>query len=365
MDGAVRRVVFNMRDERPVWSPPAWVASRLRAALPPGVEFVDVAAPVSGRGDGGGVSAAAVSAVRGAEVYLGLGLPRELLLAALEPPARLRWVHSGAAGVGSLLHPELAAAGITLTNSAGIHGPPMAETVIGMILYFARGLDRAVAAQQQGEWGAAAFEQGGSAVREIAGATVGIVGLGGVGREVARRAAALGMRVIGVRRRAHADHDAPARGPGHAAARVTAAHVDALLTGDDALDRLCADSDFVVLTLPSTAATRGLIGEQALRLMKPEAVLINVARGDIVDEAALISALAEGRLRGAALDVFATEPLPATSPLWRLPNVLITPHVSATSERYWERELELILDNLQRYERGASLRNVVDPGAGY
>jgi phosphoglycerate dehydrogenase-like enzyme len=343
----MRRAVFNMRDERPVWAPPAWVTQRLRAALAADWELVEVTDPVSGRGDGGGVTAQALAAVRGAEVYFGLGLPRDLLYAALEPPARLRWVHTGSAGVASLLHPELAEHEITLTNSAGIYGPPIAETVLGMILHFLRGLDYAVHAQRRREWGAAVFERSDGGVREIDGATLGIVGYGGVGREVARRAAALGMRVLATRRHARPDH------------------VALMLIGDDALDRVLAESDVVVLALPSTAATRGMIGARELALMRDGAVLVNVARGDIVDHAALIEALRSHRLRGAALDVFPLEPLPPDSPLWSLDNVLITPHVSGTTTRFWEREAALMLDNLQRYLAGEPLRNVVDPRAGY
>ncbi|HUF51880.1 MAG TPA: D-2-hydroxyacid dehydrogenase [Longimicrobiales bacterium] len=343
----MRRVVFNMRDERPVWAPPPWVADRLRAALPADCELIEVDAPVTGRGDGGGVSAEAIAAVRGAEVYLGLGLPRELLHAALEPPALLRWVHSGAAGVASALHPELIDGDVVLTNSAGIHAAPMAETVIGMMLHFARGLDHAVRAQAETQWDTAIFEQRDSGVREVDGATLGIIGYGGIGRGVARRARALGMRVIATRRSDRPVDDAE------------------ILTGSNAVDRLLAQSDVVVLCVPSTPATRGMIGARELGLLRDDAILINVARGDVIDETALIDTLSAGRLRGAALDVFATEPLPQESALWRLPNVLITPHVSATSPRFWEREAELVLDNLRRYLAGEALRNVVDTAAGY
>jgi phosphoglycerate dehydrogenase-like enzyme len=343
----MRRLVLNMRDERPIWSPPAWVAPGIRDVLPADWEMVEVAAPVTGSGDGGGVSDEALAAIRGAEVYLGMGLPRDLLSAALEPPRRLRWVHSGAAGVASLLHPELSLHGIVLTNSAGVHGPPMAESVLGMILYFARGFDYAVRARSRREWGSAAFQAGSSGVREVAGATVGIIGLGGVGREVARRARSLGMKVVAIRRRPGPDDDVE------------------MLEGPDALDRLLARSDYVVATAPSTAATRGLIDAARIARMRPGSVFINVARGDLVDETALIDALRSGRLRGAALDVFGDEPLPPSSALWDLDNVLITPHVSATTTRFWQRETSLILDNLRRYLDGRTLRNTVDLEAGY
>jgi phosphoglycerate dehydrogenase-like enzyme len=343
----MRRAVFNMRDERPIWAPPVWLLPQLREALPDGWELVEVDAPVTGRGDGGGLTAAALAAVRGAEIYFGLGLPRELLTAALQPPAHLRWVHSGVAGVASLLHPELAQHHITLTNSAGVHGPAIAETVLGMMLHFLRGLDYAVRAQQRRAWAADEFERSNGHIRELDGATLGIIGYGGIGREIARRAAALGMRVIALRRHPQPDD------------------VALVLAGDDALRRVLTDSDVVVITLPSTPATRGMIGARELARMRAGAVLINVARGDIVDPDALLDALRSHHLRGAALDVFPVEPLPSDSPLWNLDNVLITPHVSATTTRFWEREAALMLDNLRRYLAGQPLRNVVDPRAGY
>jgi phosphoglycerate dehydrogenase-like enzyme len=351
-----RRAVFNMQDERPVWAAPAWVAERLRDALPAGWELVEVRAAVSGRGDGGGTSEAALRAVRGAELYFGLGLPRDVLRAALEPPARLRWVHTGTAGVASLLHPELQQHGVVLTNSAGTHAEPMADTVLGMILHFARGIDFAVRAQQRAAWDLAPFEAVDSGIGELAGTTVGIIGFGGIGRAVARRAGALGMHVLASRRREPAAGDEGGDGSDGGVK---------VLTGDDALDRILVAADVVVITLPSTPATRGMIGARELRLMRPGAVLVNVARGDIIDEPALIDALQHGRLRGAGLDVFATEPLPQDSPFWRLPNVLITPHVSATTPHFWERQATLIMDNLDRYLHGRPLRNVVDPEAGY
>jgi phosphoglycerate dehydrogenase-like enzyme len=341
----MRRAVFNMRDERPVWSPPAAMVDRLREILPADWELIDVAAPVSGRGDGGGVTDEALTAIRGAEIYFGLGLPRELLLAGIEAQ-RLRWIHTGAAGVASLLHRELVASDIVLTNSAGIHAGPIAETVLAMMLHFARGIDQAVRAQQQIRWAADVFESNDGTVRELAGATLGIIGYGGIGRALARRARALDMRVVALRRSAAQDD------------------VAEMVTGDGALEQLLRVSDMVALTVPATPETRGMIGAPELARMRPGAVLINVARGSIVQEAALVDSLRSGRLR-AALDVFAMEPLPAESPLWRMRNVLITPHVSATSPRYWERESELIIDNLGRYLAGRRLRNVVDTAAGY
>lgn len=343
------RLVLNLHDARPVWVLPDWALHEIEEALPAGWAVTVVRAPVDGRGDGGEPSPEALAVVRGAEIYLGYGLSPELLAAGTEPPAgRLRWVHSAAAGVGGSLFPEMRRSPVILTNSAGIHAPPMAETVLAMILHFARGLDFAVRAQAERRWDKEPFERKETPVREIAGATLGIVGLGGIGCEVAQRAAALGMRVLATRRR-----PAPAP-PGIE-----------LLSGENALECLLAASDFLVLTLPETDATRGLIGREELGRLPGGATLINVARGNIVDQEALIEALRSGHLRGAALDVFAREPLPADSPLWELPNVLITPHVSATSRGFWRRETNLILENFRRYLSGKPLRNVVDKEAGY
>ena len=339
--------MLNLMDERAVWAPPPGTLGSIAGSFGKGWEVLVLRAPVTGRGDGGGGSDEMIGAARGAEVLIGFGLPRDVLLAALEPPARLRWIHSGSAGVASLLHPELVESDIVLTNSAGIHGPPIAETVLAMVLHFARGLDYAVRAQAESRWDPIPWETPGTA-REIAGATLGIVGLGGLGREIATRALALGMRVLAIRR---SDRPAP--------------EGIELLRGDDALDTLLARSDFVVLTVPATPETRGMIGAGQLERMRPDAVLINVARGGLIDEDALAATLANGRLRGAALDVTATEPLPASSPLWKLPNVLIMPHVSPTTTRFWEREEALITENVRRYLDGRELRNVVDKRAGY
>ncbi|NJD11844.1 MAG: D-2-hydroxyacid dehydrogenase [Gemmatimonadetes bacterium] len=344
----MRIAVFNMQDDRATWALPEWAPAEIATALGPDWRLVHVREPVSGRGDGGGAGLEALAAARGAEIIMALGLPRDLLLAALEPPRALRWIHSGAAGVRSLLHPELVESDILLTNSAAVHAPPMAESVLGMVLHFARGFDFAVRAQAAHEWGKRPFECDPLAAREVQGATLGILGFGGVGREVATRARALGMDVLAVRRRA-----APADAG------------STMLSGPGALDELLARSDYLVVCAPSTAETTGLLDARRLALMKRSAVLINVARGDVVVEAALADALRSGHLRGAGLDVFAREPLPPDSPLWTLDNVLITPHVSGTTPRFWRREVDLIVDNVARYRAGRSLRNLVDKQLGY
>lgn len=344
-DAAPRRVVIDLRDARPLWAMPDRAADRIRAAFPAEWQVVVVDAHSDGRGDGGGPSPEALEAVRGAEVYMGYGIPRELFRAA---GGGLRWVHSGAAGVGGALYPEMRDSEVVLTNSAGIHAEPMADTVLAVALHFARGLDFAVRAQAERRWDKESFEAADAPLRETEELTVGILGLGGIGRAAAGRFAALGARVLAVRR---SGRDAP--------------EGVELLRGDDALVRLLESSDVLVVTVPDTPDTRGMIGRAELERLPRGAVLVNVARGRVVDEDALVEALRGGRLRGAALDVFAREPLPPESPLWGLSNVLVTPHVSGTSHRFWRRQTDLVVENVRRYLAGEPLLNTVDKHAGY
>jgi phosphoglycerate dehydrogenase-like enzyme len=290
-----------------------------------------------------------MAAVRGAEVYVGFGVPEPLFRAATEgPDARLRWAHTGSAGVGGSLHPAIRASDVVLTNSAGVYAEPMADTVLAMILHFARGIDVAVRAQAQRRWNQAPYDTADAPVRELSESTLGIIGLGGIGRAVAWRGVALGMTVVATRRRG-------TEGPEGVE----------VLSGPDALDRILPRSDYLVIAVPQTDQTRAMIGARELAMLPRGAVLVNVARGGVVDEEALIGALRSERLRGAGLDVFATEPLPADSPLWGLPNVLVLPHVSGASHRFWRRQTDLITHNLRRYAAGESLLNTVDKQAGY
>ena len=340
-----RRIVVNLRERRPIWDAPAWALDEIRAAVPGDWECVVIPGAADGTGDGGAVPAEVLGAAAGAEVYLGYGVPRELFLAARDT---LRWAHSAAAGVGGSLYPEMLASDVVLTNSAGVHAEPIADTVLAMMLHFARGVDWAVRAQAGRRWDKAPFEAANAPVRELAESTVGLIGLGGIGRAVARRAVALGMRVAALRR---------SGGEGPPGVEV--------MTGDGALDRLLSISHYLVVTAPRTAETEGMIGARELARLPAGAVVVNVSRGGIVDEAALVEALGGGRLRGAGLDVFAREPLPAESPFWTLPNVLVLPHVSGTSHRFWRRETDLVVANLRRYLAGERLLNTVDKQAGY
>jgi phosphoglycerate dehydrogenase-like enzyme len=254
---------------------------------------------------------------------------------------QLEWLHCFFAGVESLLTPAIVASPIVLTNAAGVHAPPIAETVIGMMLAFARALPTFQRQQQERVW----FRN--VPVDEIAGRTCGIVGLGGIGRLVAKKAKALDMRVIGTKHRA---------GP--------VEHVDEVLP-DDQLHSMLAQSDYVVVAVPSTPETIGLIGQPELLRMKTSAYLINVARGNVIDQAALITALRDGQIAGAGLDVMDPEPLPADNPLWTLPNVILTPHCSARSPRLGERTVQMFADNLARFAAGQPLLNIVDKQRGY
>lgn len=261
---------------------------------------------------------------------------------------RLRWIHSSAAGVGSLLSPELVARGIVLTNSRGVHGDVIAEHAVGVAIMALHKLHTAVRRQAEGVWAQQEISAD-PPIRLLRGATAGVVGLGAVGTAVARAFAAMGAEVVAIRRR-------PERG---------APDGVAWLGGPADLDRLLARADVLVLAAPLTGATRALIGARELAIMKPGAVLINVGRGKLVAEADLVDALQRGAIAGAALDVVEHEPLAPESPLWRLPNVILTPHTAGFRGDYWDVVTDLFSENLRRFDRGEPLLNVVDPEAGY
>ena len=356
------RAILDMTDRRPIWAMPPWVPARIRDALPEGWELAVVDEETDGSGDGAArVSKHVLELVAEAEIYFGYGIPAELI----EAGPRLAWVHSGAAGVGGSLTSAMLASDVVFTNSAGVHAPPMAETVLAMLLHFGRGLDFAVEGKARGEWDTEPYYVAGAPLAELSSSTVGIVGFGGIGREVARRVASLGARVIAARRRPASPGDAdlsPVAGGGTLGSRIE------IVSGPSGLDALYRESDAVVVCAPDTPETRGMIDRNALARMKPGTVLVNVARGQLVDEEALVEALTEGRIRGAGLDVFSKEPLPPDSPLWALPNVVMTPHVSAVTRGFWRRETELIVRNLTRFLKAEAIEtweNVVDKRAGY
>lgn len=340
-----RRLVVDLASPLAAWRIPPAAVQAIRAVLATGWEVVEVAAPAASDGDGGAGTPEALAAARGAEIYVGYGVPAGVVAAG---KGTLRWAHSGTAGVGATL-PHLAGTGIVLTNSASVHAEPIADWAIAAVGYFARGLDRMREFQAAEHWARREFAGLEIPVREFGGLRLGVFGLGGIGGAIARRAAALGMRVAGVRRR-------PERGGPPGVAWVG---------GLRDLPRLAAESDCLVIAAPHTDQTRGAVTRAVLERLPQDAIVVNVSRGTLLDETALLDLLDVSRLRGAALDVFAVEPLPAGHPLWRHPRVLVSPHVAAVTARFWERETGLIVENIRRYLAGSPLANTVDPEAGY
>jgi phosphoglycerate dehydrogenase-like enzyme len=262
---------------------------------------------------------------------------------------RLRWVQSPAVGVGSLMFPELLASPVILTSARGIRARSIAEHVLAVTLALARRLPVALRAQAAHRWAQQELEGAGVDVRVLHGQRMGIVGLGAIGLEVAKIAAPFGFRVSAIRRRA---------------GEPVPDGVEAVWTPDRLHDLLAA-SDVVVLAAPHTPETKRLIGARELDRITRGAFLINVARGKLVDDDALVAALRDGRVGGAALDVFSEEPLEASSPYWDLPNVIVTPHSSGALTDYWTPLVALFAENLRRFEKGEPLLNVVDKVAGY
>jgi phosphoglycerate dehydrogenase-like enzyme len=296
------------------WDTPGWVLERMRTAVP-GVEFVHARTPDE-----------AVRKIPDAEVVFSSVVRPEMFDAA----GRLRWIHSPAAGIGGMLFPSLVSSDVILTNSRGMHAETIAEHVIALTLALFRDLPTAVRRQSARVWAQEELSVPGP--RLLRDSTMGIVGLGGIGAAIASAASGLGIQ---------------------AAYPIAALH-----------DRL-PHWDVVVLAAPQTQDTEGLIGAPELALMRRTAILVNIARGKLVREADLIDALDRGLIGGAALDVVEHEPLDSASPLWSLPNVLLTPHVAGFRPQYWERLADLFIENLRRYRANQPLLNVVDKEAGY
>lgn len=302
-----------------VLADPADPLLAMLAALPEGVRIA-----------AGNRVEAFADAAPDADVILNWTGGRELLRQVWRLAPRVRWIHSRSAGLDELLFPELAESAVPLTNARGVFSEILGEFAIAAVLFFAKGLRRMVRSQEAGAWDQ--FD-----TIEVAGQTMGVIGLGDIGKAVARRAEALGLRVIGIGRS----------------------------DGPQGKRDLLAQSDYVVLSTPLTPETRGFIGEAELRSMKSTAILINVGRGPLVDETALIAALREKRIGGAALDVFNQEPLPAGHPYFALENLLLSAHSADHTPDWQQRAMQLFLDNFERYRKGEPLRNVVDKRRGY
>lgn len=315
-----------------LWHAPAWIRERLQEEFPqhsftqlPNYDRVPEEIPDT-------------------DVFIGWSLRPPQFVAA----KKLRWIHSPAAAVHQLMFPELIQSSVIVTNSTGIHGPVVAEHAIAVLLALAKRLPQAMQYQAKHTWSQDQLWHEQPRPREVADATVLVIGMGSIGREFTARAKALGMKVLAIR-------ENPAKGTDGADAVYGLAEIDSLLP----------QADYVLLCTPVTPATTGLINAARLNKMKPDAYLINVGRGPLIDEAAVFQALKDRRIGGAALDVFNEEPLPADSSFWLLDNLLITPHTAAVTERLWERHYRLIVENMQRFLADKPLLNTVDKTRGY
>ena len=329
---ARHKIAILLHDEFEMWRSPAWFVEKLRAEFPD----TEVLYSSQKRDD--------AQALNGADVLIGWSLAPEQLRAAKS----LRWIYSITAAVDQFLYPELISSNVALTNAGSVHGPVVAEHAIAMLLALAKRLPSAMRYQGRRKWAMEAIWNEQPRPREVRGATLLVIGLGSIGAEVAQMAAALKMCVIGVR-----EH--PERG-------TAGAHE---VVGYEALDSALGQADFVALAAPLTPRTRHLIDARRLGLFKPGAFLINISRGALVEEAALVRALRDRRIAGAALDVFEQEPLSRWSPLWKMPQVLITPHTAFLTENVWHRHYEVFAANMKRYVAGQPLEGVVDKKRGY
>jgi phosphoglycerate dehydrogenase-like enzyme len=324
-------IVLHHRFE--LWNAPSWLPERLARDFPQ--------AEITHLSHYDGVE----EALRECEVAITWSLRPQQIKGA----NYLRWIHSPAAAVHQLMFPELVNSDIIITNAREVHAPVVAEHVIAQVFALAKMLPSAVRFQQKHVWAQESMWHMHPRPRELAGAVLGLVGLGSIGREVAKRAAALDMRVIAVRE--HPEKAAPV-------------NIESVFSPSQ-LDELLSQSDYVVLAVPLTPGTRGLINADRLSRMARNSCLINVSRGPVVDDLALVTALQEHRIGGAALDVFPTEPLPRESPYWDLENALITPHTAALTDKLWDRHYALIRENLKRYLHHEPLLAVVDKHRGY
>ncbi len=292
------------------------------------------------------------------EIIVG-SFPRDLL----PQCPKLRWMQQWSAGADWLMeHPDVQTMEFTLTNASGVHAVPISEHIFAYLLAFARHIPQAVRAQQNRIWIANGKQSDGASgtsgddlatltdqdMLELKEKTLLLLGIGAIGERTAKLADAFEMRVVGVR------HSPEKSVP----------HVEQMVGNDDLLDVL-PEADFVVITLPLTPETKGLFDAEKIGAMKESAYLINIGRGEIVDEEALINALKQEKIAGAGLDVFQQEPLPEASPLWMMENVIVTSHYAGLTPRYDERAFNIFIDNLERYRNGEELRNVVDKEMGY
>jgi D-2-hydroxyacid dehydrogenase (NADP+) len=329
---ASRKLLICVRHPFEQWNAPEWFGERLRREFPQ-TEVVHLT-------DYDRVDEEIIDA----EIVIAWSMrPVQIAIA-----KKLRWIHSPAAAVHLFMVPELVESDVVLTNAREVHGSVVAEHVVALIFALAKKIPGSAQLQVKHVWGQQILWDELPHIREVAGATLGLVGLGSIGRAVVKSAKALGMRVIAVR-----EH--PDKGSEGADSVFSAGQIEEVFR----------QADYLVLAAPVTNSTKAIVNAERLAFMKSDACLINVSRGELVDEAALGAALREKRIGGAALDVFPKEPLAADSSLWDMPNLLITPHTAALTEKLWERHYALFAENLRRYLSGRSLLSVVDKRRGY
>jgi phosphoglycerate dehydrogenase-like enzyme len=332
-DNSIKKLLIATQHRLDLWVAPEWFAEKLKKEFSQ-LEFVRLTSYEGIEKD-----------LADAEILFSQSLTPEQFTIT----RNLRWIHSPAAAVHQFMFPQLVNSDVILTNAREVHGPGVAEHVMALIFAIAKRIPASVRFQQKHIWGQSILWERGDCPLDIAGSTLGIVGFGSIGRNVAKRAHAIGMRVIVVRE--HPESERPE-------------YVNEELPSSRLHDML-SRSDYVVLSPPLTPTTRGMIGRDQLSKMKRSAFLINVGRGPLIDEAALIAALRDHKIAGAALDVFDQEPLPPDSPLWDLENLLITPHTAGMDARLWERHYALFSENLHRYFSGQPLLGLVDKHSGY
>jgi phosphoglycerate dehydrogenase-like enzyme len=335
------KLLIIVRHRFELWVPPEWFVERLRRDFPDVdvLRFYDYPEAEADLPD--------------TEVLITWSLRAEQFIRA----RKLRWIHSTAAGIHTLMIPELVASDVLVTNASSVHGPVVAEHALAILLAMAHRLPSALHYQQQHVWAQTELWREDPRPREIQDATLGLIGVGSIGSEIAKRALAFGMNIVAVR-----EH--PERGADFVSGN-SAASAAVKVVGFEALDEVLAQSDFVALAAPLTPKTRLLLNAERLGRMKRGAFVINVSRGALIDEAALAAALRSRQIAGAALDVFEREPLPQDSPLWDLPDLLVTPHSAALTDKLWGRQYALFAENLRRYRSHCPLLGMVDKQKGY
>ncbi len=325
------KILIAVHHRFDLWNAPFWLASRLKERFP-AHDFVQLPSLEN-----------FAQQLEDTDILIGYQMRPDQFAHA----RKLRYLHATTAAVHQLLFPEMVASEVRITNSAEIHGAVVAEHAIAVIFALAKSIPAAVRHQLDSNWGQQHIWNE-TPPREITGATLGIIGLGKIGNELARLAKNLGIRVVALR-----EH--PERGAGNAE----------VVYGLSDFERLLRESEYVVLVAPLTRKTTALFNDKIFSQMRPDAFFINLSRGALVDEAALAHALTQKKIAGASLDVFTSEPLPADSPLWKLDNLLITPHTAALTGKLWERHLVRITENLRRYFAGEPLLGEVDKRKGY